>query len=91
LRGDPRISGVTEIEDSLRALKERIEALTQTRDRAQARAEIAQADVDAGMEVLQEFGVSSVEEAEAKIEEGRRKIDAAVQELLAQVQELEAQ
>jgi len=90
LRGDPRIRVVTEIEDNLRLLQDKINALTQTRDRAQARADIAQGEVEDGLARLrEEFGVSSVEEAEQKIEQGRRKIEQAVEELLAKVEELE--
>ena len=71
-------------------MEDKINALTQTRDRAQARADIAQGEVEDGLARLrEEFGVSSVEEAEQKIEQGRRKIEQAVEELLAKVEELE--
>ena len=64
--------------------------LTQTRQRAEARAEIAQSTIDDGLRELDRvLGVSSVEQAQAKIAEVQAKIDESLRLLVAEVEELE--
>lgn len=80
----------TDVEKSLRDLQDRIDVLTQTRQRAEARAEIAQSTIDDGLRELDRvLGVSSVEQAQAKIAEVQAKIDESLRLLVAEVEELE--
>ncbi len=80
----------TDVEKSLRDLQDRIDALAQNRQRAQARAEIAQTTIDEGLQELkQTLGVESVEHAQAKIAKVQAKIDESLKSLVAKVEELE--
>ncbi len=80
----------TDVEKSLRDLQDRIDALAQSRQRAQARAEIAQTTIDEGLQELKRtLGVESVAHAQVKIAQVQAKIDESLKSLVAEVEELE--
>lgn len=81
---------MSDVEDVLRTLKARIETLQTEHTRAQAKAELAQEALDAGMkELAEEFGLESVEQAKAMIEELRALAKVQLDTLLGEVAELE--
>jgi len=82
---------MSELDDALLSLKTRIDQAQQQRERALARAEVAQSEVDDGLRVLRdEYSLESLEAAEAAVVREQEKLVVQLQDLERRVSELES-
>lgn len=82
---------MSELDDALLSLKTRIDQAQQQRERALARAEVAQSEVDDGLRVLcDEYSLESLEAAEAAVVREQEKLVVQLQDLERRVSELES-
>lgn len=82
---------MSELDDALLSLKTRIDQAQQQRERALARAEVAQSEVDDGLRVLRdEYSLESLEAAEAAVAREQEKLVVQLQDLERRVSELES-